>query len=337
MNARTPGARDKLAFLLSLVPYLLDRRHSTVAEAAAHFDVTEEHVRQSVRLIAVSGVPGDSTQYQHNDLFDIDWDSFEDRDEIVITHLVAIDDSPRFSAREAAALIAGLQYLSALPEQADRDVIGAVMAKLTRGASGAPLQVAVEGGVADNTLSDIRSAVSSERQIEFTYINSRDERERRRVDPLRIDSLDQNWYVRAWCHLRGGVRTFRLDRMSDVAIIDAEITHRAGDVTLPDTLFQASDNDVSVIVDLSKDAVPLIDEYIASTTANADPGRVTATLRLAHMANLGRLIVGLPGNARVIEPAEARDQISRWASRALSRYENDSATTQGSANEHAVE
>ncbi|QPZ39908.1 helix-turn-helix transcriptional regulator [Paramicrobacterium chengjingii] len=337
MNARTPGARDKLAFLLSLVPYLLDRRHSTVAEAAAHFDVTEEHVRQSVRLIAVSGVPGDSTQYQHNDLFDIDWDSFEERDEIIITHLVAIDDSPRFSAREAAALIAGLQYLSAIPEQADRDVIGAVMAKLTRGASGAPLQVAVEEGVADNTLSDIRSAVSAERQIEFTYINSRDERERRRVDPLRIDSLDQNWYVRAWCHLRGGVRTFRLDRMSDVAIIDAEITHRAGDVTLPDTLFQASDNDVSVIVDLSKDAVPLIDEYIASTTANADPGRVTATLRLAHMANLGRLIVGLPGNARVIEPAEAREQISRWASRALSRYENDSASTQGSANEHAVE
>ncbi|WP_166983536.1 helix-turn-helix transcriptional regulator [Paramicrobacterium fandaimingii] len=330
MNARTPGARDKLAFLLSLVPYLLDRRHSTVAEAAAHFDVAEEHVRQSVRLIAVSGVPGDSTQYQHNDLFDIDWDSFEERDEIIITHLVAIDDSPRFSAREAAALIAGLQYLSALPEQADRDVIGAVMAKLTRGASGAPLQVAVEKGVADTTLTDIRSAVSSERQIEFTYINSRDERERRRVDPLRIDSLDQNWYVRAWCHLRRGVRTFRLDRMSDVSIIDAEITHRAGDVTLPDTLFQASDDDVSVVVDLSKDAVPLIDEYISSTTPNADPGRVTATLRLAHIANLGRLIVGLPGNARVIEPPEAREQIARWASRALSRYENDPHSPRGS-------
>lgn len=337
MNPRTPGARDKLAFLLSLVPYLLDRRHSTVAEAAAHFDIPEDQVRQSVRLIAVSGVPGESTQYQHNDLFDIDWDAFEEHDEIIITHLVAIDDSPRFSSREAAALIAGLQYLSALPEQADRDVVGGLMAKLTRGASEAPLQVAVEQGAVDEALSEIREAVASERQIEFTYINARDERERRRVDPLRIDSLDQNWYIRAWCHLRSGVRTFRLDRISDLTIIDAEITHRASDVTLPDTLFQASDADITVTVDIAKDAIPLIDEYIASTRPGETPDRVIASLRLAHIAGLGRLVVGLPGVARVIDPPEARQQIADWASRALSRYENDRRPSASVPPGHAVD
>lgn len=51
---RAPQARDKLAFLLSLVPYLLDRSHATVAEAAKHFGVPENQVRQAVRLIAVS-------------------------------------------------------------------------------------------------------------------------------------------------------------------------------------------------------------------------------------------------------------------------------------------
>ena len=55
--------------------------------------------------------------------------SLEDNDQIVLTQQVAIDDSPRYSAREAAALIAGLQYLSALPENADRDVIGSLMAR----------------------------------------------------------------------------------------------------------------------------------------------------------------------------------------------------------------
>ena len=35
------------------------------------------------------------------------------------------------------ALIVGLQYLSALPENGDRDVIGSLMAKLARGASAA--------------------------------------------------------------------------------------------------------------------------------------------------------------------------------------------------------
>ncbi len=89
-------------------------------------------IRDAVNLIAVSGLPGDTSSYQHDDLFDIDWDAFEQDDEIVLTNRVAIDDSPRFSAREAAALIASLEYLAALPEYADRPTIASLTAKLSR-------------------------------------------------------------------------------------------------------------------------------------------------------------------------------------------------------------
>ena len=68
-------------------------------------------------LIAVSGVPGDTDSYQHGDLFDIDWDAFEEHDEIVLTNLVAIDDSPRFSAREAD----GAHRRAAVPVVAARE------------------------------------------------------------------------------------------------------------------------------------------------------------------------------------------------------------------------
>ncbi|MCB1280635.1 MAG: WYL domain-containing protein, partial [Salinibacterium sp.] len=210
-----PHARDKLTFLLSLVPYLMDHDRVSVQEAARQFGVSEEHIRDAVRLISVSGIPGDTAAYQHDDLFDIAWDDFEDNDQIVLTNLVAIDDSPRFSGREAAALIAGLQYLSALPENADRSAIAVLMAKLSRGASAAPSPVAVEASETDATLALIREAVAAERQVEFEYLNSRGERERRRVDPLRVESVDADWYLRGWCHLRGAVRTFRLDRISD--------------------------------------------------------------------------------------------------------------------------
>src|SRR6478736_9181715 len=130
-------ARDKLAFLLSLVPYLMDHDRVTVAEAAEHFGIPAEQIRDAVNLIAVSGLPGETAAYQHDDLFDIDWDAFENDDEIVLTNRVAIDDSPRFSAREASALIMGLQYLSALPEYADRASIASLIAKLSLGTSGA--------------------------------------------------------------------------------------------------------------------------------------------------------------------------------------------------------
>jgi proteasome accessory factor C len=314
-------AQDKLAFLLSLVPYLMDRDRVSVTEAAAHFGVSPEQIRDAVKLIAVSGIPGETSQYQPDDLFDIAWDSFEDNDEIVLTNLVAIDDSPRFSAREAAALIAGLQYLSALPENADRASIATLMSKLSRGASAVPSEVAVERTETDETLAIIRESVAAGVQLELDYLNSRGEHERRRVDPLRIESMDADWYLRAWCHLREAVRTFRLDRISNPVVTTEPISYRAADVTLPDTLFEGSAEDLLVTIDVTRSAAPLLADYIpdGATTEIVD-GMLRTTVRVSHYHGLKRLIASMPGAARVVEPADARRVIAEWAAAGAARY-----------------
>jgi proteasome accessory factor C len=314
-------AQDKLAFLLALVPYLMDRERVSVAEAAEHFGVDDDVVRDAVRLIAVSGVPGETSQYQHGDLFDIAWDDFELSDMIVLTQLVAIDDSPRFSAREAAALIAGLQYLSALPENADHTAIGSLMAKLTRGASGAPSQVAIAGTADDAVLATIRGAVAQGHQVEFGYLNSRGEHERRRVDPLRIESVDEDWYLRGWCHLRRAVRTFRLDRMNDVRETAEAISYHPADVTLPDTLFEPSPDDLTVSVDIAASAMPLVSDYLPErATVRKHHGVVSTELRVAHYHGLKRLVCRHPGLITVTAPPAARAAVADWARAALAGY-----------------
>jgi proteasome accessory factor C len=318
---RPMQAQDKLAFLLALVPYLMDRDRVSVAEAAEHFGVEKSQLREAVRLIAVSGVPGETSSYQHGDLFDIAWDDFEENDQIVLTHLVAIDDSPRFSAREAAALIAGLQYLSALPENADRDVIGSLMAKLARGASAVPSQVAVAGSETDASLHLIRDAVADGTQLEFVYLNSRGEHERRRVDPLRIESVDQDWYLRGWCHLRKAIRTFRLDRISDLRATEEPITYRPADVTLPETLFEGSPDDLIVDIQVSASALPLIADYIPDGADLTDDGSFVRTnVRVAHYHGLKRLVAGLSGRVTVLGPPEARAAVAEWAAAGAARY-----------------
>jgi proteasome accessory factor C len=314
-------AQDKLAFLLSLVPYLMDHDRVTVQQAAKHFGVPAEQIREAVRLIGVSGIPGETAMYQHGDLFDIAWDAFEERDEIVLTNLVAIDDSPRFSAREAAALIAGLQYLSALPENADRAAIASLMSKLARGASSEPSQVAVEASESDETLALLRESVAKGVQLEFDYLNSRGEAERRRVDPLRVESVDADWYVRGWCHLREAVRTFRLDRISNPTITTEPITHGARDVTLPDVLFEGSADDLLVTLDVSAAAAPLLADYIPDGTTSAEKdGIVRTTVRVSHYHGLKRLIASMPGVATVVDPPEARAVVAEWAAAGAARY-----------------
>lgn len=318
-------ARDKLAFLLSLVPYLMDHDRVTVAEAAAHFGIPPEQIRDAVNLIAVSGLPGDTSAYQHDDLFDIDWDAFEQDDEIVLTNRVAIDDSPRFSAREASALIMGLQYLSALPEYADRSSIASLTSKLSRGTSGAPAPVGVaaheSGDGLAPTLALIRRSVDAGTQLEFDYLNARGEHERRRVDALRVESVDADWYLRGWCHLREAVRTFRIDRISAAVVTDTPIEHRESDVRLPE-LFEASPDDLEVVIDIEPSALPLLADFVPEGTRGEATGdRVRTAVRVSHFHGLKRLIAGMPGVVTVIAPAEARAAVAEWASAGLARYD----------------
>ncbi len=318
-----PHARDKLTFLLSLVPYLMDHDRVSVQEAARQFGVSEEHIRDAVRLISVSGIPGDTAAYQHDDLFDIAWDDFEDNDQIVLTNLVAIDDSPRFSGREAAALIAGLQYLSALPENADRSAIAVLMAKLSRGASAAPSPVAVEASETDATLALIREAVAAERQVEFEYLNSRGERERRRVDPLRVESVDADWYLRGWCHLREALRTFRIDRIGDPEITAEPISYRPHDVDIPDALFEGSPEDIEIQLTIAPAALPLVADYLRGTaSAPAADGLVHATMQVSHFHAVKRLACSHPGLVTVTGPPEARNVVADWAAAGLHRYDD---------------
>ncbi|TFC88840.1 WYL domain-containing protein [Cryobacterium sinapicolor] len=323
------GASDKLTFLLALVPFLMDHDRISVTEVSEHFGVAPDRVRDAVNLIAVSGIPGETRQYLHGDLFDIHWDEFEANDVIVLTHLVAIDDSPRFSAREAAALIAGLQYLSSLPENADVDAIASLMAKLTRSASAAPSQVAVSGTDARSSITVVQAAVRDGVQIEFDYLNARGEHERRLVDPWRIQSVDSDWYLRGWCHLREAARTFRLDRMSDLHATDVPTSLRSADAGPSESLFEGSASDLDVTVELPTSAVPLLADYAPHGAAGAPGDRVRRTLRVAHFHGLKRLVSGLAGVVEVVAPADARVVVRDWAAAGAARYDEAEPTDVG--------
>lgn len=320
-RAKPVTASEKVSFLLVLVPFLIDNERISVTEVAAHFAVTEQQVRDAISLISVSGVPGETGTYQHNDLFDVAWDEFLDHDIIQLTNLVAIDETPKFSAREASALIAGLQYLSSLPENADRSAIATLMAKLAEGSSATPVPVAVEGADSDSTIALIRRSVTDGVQLEMEYLNQRGEQDTRRVDALRVESLGSDWFLKAWCHLREGVRTFRLDRIRNPRLTDDPVAKRASDVALSDTLFDPSSADTHVTLEIAATAVGLIADFRPVEGPSEREGFVTATIAVPHFHGLKRLMAELSGVATVIAPQEARRAVSDWAHEALAGYD----------------
>jgi predicted DNA-binding transcriptional regulator YafY len=58
----------------------------------------------------------------------------------------------------------------------------------------------------------LAGAVAARQRLAFSYYSrARDEYSERQVSPQRLTHYRDNWYLDAWCHLRGALRTFALD------------------------------------------------------------------------------------------------------------------------------
>lgn len=329
------GAQDKLAFLLALVPYLIDQVRVTVAEAAEHFSTTPEQMRKAVMLIAMSGTPGADGTYTHETLFDIDWDDFEQRD-LIRFRAAPMEERPRFSSREAAALLAGLQRVAALPEFAARIDIVELMTKLARGASDAPSALGVRPGERADLHAALVDAVAAGRRVRIDYVSTRGERQVREVDPIRVEGVDDAWYLRGWCLTRDAERTFLVDRMASVEVLgDAE--RHAIDAPA-ETLFQGADDDETVELGIPVTALPLLADYRgADDPVRIEGDRAIVTLRIAHPGILGRISARVAGAVEVIGPPSARAAVLDWARQAIAAQGDTAAAPGGDSAPEAQE
>lgn len=320
---------DKLTFLLSLVPYLSELEVVSVAEVAEHFQLSQREVIEAVELIAVSGVPSEDGFVFHNDMFDIDWDAFENEREIVLTNQVAIDEAPRFSRAELTALIAGVQYLAGVTSDTLNLELTRLQSKLaqlagaTVGTAGETLQLQPAQGASAREL--IRQAIESKTQLRFDYSTAEGRTERRQVDPVQLESDNDTWYMRAWCHSRRAIRVFRLDRMTALEASGEAADTSHDHITLPDTLFEAGASDFDVTVEVSRSALPLLGDYLRSASIPPSGDPVTVEIRVAHVHGLKRVIAEHAGLMRVIAPAGAAAAVRDWLAAGLANYDHTTA------------
>jgi proteasome accessory factor C len=304
--------------MLQLVPYLINQGEVSVEEAAREFDVTPDQMRAMVEKLTVIGRPGESGYWQMaNDLFDIDWDLLDEQDRIVITNTVGLEDAPRLTAREAAALLAGLQLAQSLPGVGDSGVIAGLIAKLAKGASSAPADVVVVPDPVDDVRVTVDSALRTGVAVSFSYKAPDAPVTTRTVDPVKVHIADGQWYLQGWCHLRKAMRTFHLDRVSDLALTDIAITH--GEDPVPD-LFETGEGEIVVTLRFAAEVAPLLGGYLSRAQMSTSDGVTSATLRVADVQSLKRLVTGRGGAVEIVEPVAARAAAAEWARAGLAQY-----------------
>lgn len=317
-------AAERVRLYLTLVPYLLEHGEVSLEEAAAEFAVSTREMRAMVEKLTVIGLPGESGYWQQpQEMFDINWDLLDQQDVIEITNDVALRRVPRFTAREAAALLAGLQMVAAVPAVSDSGLVAGLISKLSRGAADAPADVVVAPSTVDEVRTVVARGVQEGRAVSFTYQAPDAEPTTRTVDPVQILITNAQWYLQGWCHLRQAMRTFHLDRVSDPRLTDIPITH-AGD-HVPEA-FASLGDEREVLVSLPERLAPLLGGFLPTAELEASAGMVTAHLHLADPRGIKRLAARFGGGMEVLTPAVARSATREWAAAGLALYHRPEAT-----------
>ncbi|MBW9093889.1 WYL domain-containing protein [Microbacterium jejuense] len=318
MSPRPLVATDRAALMLQLVPYLIGKGEVSLEEAAAEFDVTPAQMRSMVEKLTVIGLPGDRGYWQMaNDLFDIDWDLLDERDLIVITNAVGLERAPKLTAREAAALLAGLQLARSIPGVGDTELYAGLLAKLARGASAAPAEVILAPEPVDAVRDLVADALRRHVAVSFTYKAPDAAPTTRTVDPVKVHIASGQWYLQGWCHLREAMRTFHLDRVSDLELTGIRSTH--SEEPAP-AWFDTDAGEVVARVRFPEAAAPLLGDYLDRAVLDTADGMTVATMRVADELSLRRLAARRSGVVEVLEPPAARRAVAEWAEAGLAQY-----------------
>ena len=306
MSTRQPvqGAREQVARLLALVPYLHAHGQVRLDEAAAALRVTERQLVKDLRVLFMCGLPGGYP----DDLIDVDIDALEDPegDRVVrVTNADYLSRPLRLTPTEATAVIVALRALrSGATNDETREVVDRALAKLEQAAAaGAATPLVDPGDAPDVSLLQLRlrlqDAVDRQRQVRLVYyVPSRDEESERVVDPRGFQEDAGAVYLDAWCHLAEAPRWFRLDRIRSAEVLDSAVTTTDAPRELAPGIFTQEEDVELVTLDVAPAAYWITEYYPVEAVRPGEAGHHQVDLLVADQRWLTRLLLRLAPHAR---------------------------------------
>ena len=310
------SAEERLRRLLVMLPWLMERGETPLADVARHFRMTAEEVTADLELAAMCGLPP---------FVDEMIDVFIDEDLVVVGVPRLFTKPLRLTAPEGFALVAAGRAAMQLPGADPQGPLGRGLHKLETALGADAVVVDLERGAdIDALIGELAEAVRRVERVRLRYWTaSRDEMTDRTITPRRVFHDRGDWYVNADDQRSGERRTFRIDR------IDA--LERTGELDDPDD--EPADGaaaDVAqwfvdgglpqVTLRLQPRAQWVIERYPVDEVTRSDDGVAVATFPVASEAWLARMLLRLGPDAAVLGPEEWRTLAATTARRVLNRY-----------------
>lgn len=315
--------------LLDLVHLLNSRRPRSMKEMVRHFEVSERTIYRDLAALERRRIPLTRDEYGYRLVEGATLRPLRlTGEERAILRLAlgnsALGRQP-YLARLRALLEAKLDAVASAAEETPEALSLATVDR--------------SGEIPDEIFSRLERAAADRTAVEILYTSlSGGTRRWRGLDPFRLFHRAEAWYIAGRCHLHDEPRTFRLDRIADVRPLRVRFTvpaefdldrylQHAWSVTRGRDLHEAVVHFDASLAPLLENARHHAGERVSRT---ADGAAVEYRLKVNHLDELARWILGFGGRARVVSPEELRARVVELAEGVL---ESNPARVGGDARE----
>lgn len=290
-----------------MIYLLLDKGQMTAPELADYFEVSIRTIYRDIDILSSAGIPIYATQGKGGG--------------------IAIQDSyvlkkSLLSEQEQKQILMALQGIRVLEDEQINMLLSKLSGVFQR-QQGNWLEIDfstwTKSGAGKHNFQLLQSAIWKSRIVSFSYYSGKGEQTKRIIEPHKLVFKTSDWYLYGYCTLRKDFRFFKLTRIRDLKLQDAEFMQET-----PEHIFERSDEfemktvQVTLLFDagMSHEVYEKFDEEVSEQ----EDGSLLVTTILPDNELLYSYVLSCRERVEVLSPPYVRDNVRKRVRKMLEIY-----------------
>lgn len=276
----------------------MNKKRLTAGDLAEHFEVSKRTILRDIDVLSSAGIPIYTSKGRGGGISLLDG---------------FVLDKTAISAEEQEQIIFGLQSL-AVTENIDPSGVLSKLGSLFEKSDSDWIEV--DFSRFGNTKSDrekfdlLKIGVTRKLAMSFNYPGYTGDLNERIVYPLKLVFKSKSWYLQSYCLLRDDYRTFKINRMYDVRILEESFANKN---FIPPSIEEV-DRNITPIIHLKLEfshgiIYRIYDEFSCGQIIKNDDGKYIVETDLPEDGWLYGFLLSFGTAVRVLEPLQLRKNL----------------------------
>ncbi len=290
-----------------MIYLLLDKGQMTAPELADYFEVSIRTIYRDIDILSSAGIPIYATQGKGGGI--------AIQDSYVLKKLL-------LSEQEQKQILMALQGIRVLEDEQINMLLSKLSGVFQR-QQGNWLEIDfstwTKSGAGKHNFQLLQSAIWKSRIVSFSFYSGKGEQTKRIIEPHKLVFKTSDWYLYGYCTLRKDFRFFKLTRIRDLKLQDAEFMRET-----PEHIFERSDEfemktvQVTLLFDagMSHEVYEKFDEEVSEQ----EDGSLLVTTILPDNELLYSYVLSCRERVEVLSPPYVRDNVRKRVRKMLEIY-----------------